>query len=59
MSESYRVDHHADFAGHHADYSGHASANQDGWSSRKKLCFFLGFATLAWSLILLPFLFLG
>ncbi len=53
MTETYRVDHHTEFSG------GADNVTQDGWSSRKKLCCFLGMATLAWSLILVPFLFLG
>lgn len=53
MTETYRVDHHTEFAG------GADSATQDNWSSRKKLCCVLGMATLAWSLILAPFLLLS
>ncbi len=53
MSDTFWVDHHADYAGRAN------SAPQDGWSSRRKLCCFLGFAVLAWSLILAPFLLLG
>jgi len=45
---------------HHVDYAGRAkSLAEGGWSPRKKLICFLICATVAWSLILTPLLFLG
>lgn len=57
MSETFWVEHHADYAGRANGATD--SATKNGWSSRRKLCCFLGFGALAWGLFLAPFLFLG
>lgn len=45
---------------HHVDYAGRAKADAEaGWTPRKRLAYFLIFATLAWSLVLTPFLLMG
>lgn len=45
---------------HHVNYAGRAKGEvEGGWSSRKRLGYFLIFAALGWSLFLAPFLLWG